>query len=212
MAAVATVALVVGVGIPLFNNQRSLIDLSQSSKNVSAKHVKHTKNIMVAEALIERTEAELFTTVNSVIFNGTITEIENIELNLNGEKEYRAIAKIKVNEVCRGDYKAEDSLYVLLPCPTNSHLKMTDPETVSAMRVGMTGVFMPMQYDATSSYKRNGATLVLSEIAAYGFDDGSRYAFLETEQGLVFARWAYPSIADAITLEQIEDYIAKIIA
>ena len=50
------------------------------------------------------------------------------------------------------------------------------------------------------------------EIADYGFADGERFAFFETENGLIFASDAYNSIADATTLDEIEDYIESMLA
>ena len=45
------------------------------------------------------------------------------------------------------------------------------------------------------------------DLAGYGFADGERFAFLETENGLIFSKEAYSSIANATTLAEIEDYI-----
>ena len=43
------------------------------------------------------------------------------------------------------------------------------------------------------------------------FVDGERYAFLETKSGLKFDRDAYKSIADATSLEDVEDYVCDMI-
>ena len=37
--------------------------------------------------------------------------------------------------------------------------------------------------------------------------DGERYAFLETEKGLVFSNSAYKSISNAKTLDEVESYV-----
>ena len=52
----------------------------------------------------------------------------------------------------------------------------------------------------------------MKEIADYGFADGVRYAFLETQDGLVFSRSSYESISDATTLDEIETYILNMIS
>ena len=56
-----------------------------------------------------------------------------------------------------------------------------------------------------------GASLDKRDLADYDFVDGERYAFLETDSGLVFSRWAYASIADATTLDEVEEYIEKML-
>ena len=67
---------------------------------------------------------------------------------------------------------------------------------------------MPVLYDDEKSiWEQNGARLDKRDIADYGFADGERFAFLETEDGLVFFRDAYGSIDDATTLDEVEDYI-----
>ena len=71
------------------------------------------------------------------------------------------------------------------------------------MREGMRGIFMPIRYDADSIWQENGATLYLQKAAPYGFADGLRFAFLETDRGLVYARHAWPSFAGASTLEAL---------
>ena len=76
------------------------------------------------------------------------------------------------------------------------------------MKAGVTGIFMPVIYDDENSiWEQNGARLDKRDIADYGFADGERFAFLETEDGLVFSRDAYGSIDDATTLDEVEDYI-----
>ena len=67
---------------------------------------------------------------------------------------------------------------------------------------------MPMIYnDENSFFFFFGAKIDKRELADYGFADGERYAFLQTDDGLVFSREAYSSIANATTLDEIEEYI-----
>ena len=60
-----------------------------------------------------------------------------------------------------------------------------------------------------SSWEQNGATLFLKDVADFGLADGQRFAFLETEQGLVFDRSAYASLAGTDSLEEVEEYMEK---
>lgn len=68
---------------------------------------------------------------------------------------------------------------------------------------------MPKAYQAQDATTLNGATLYLQELAEYGLPDGERYAFLETEQGLIYARWAYEGLEGAQTLEDVTAYLAQ---
>ncbi len=161
--------------------------------------------------LIYLTEEELFTHFDTAIFKGTVTEIRNIQLDFNGDKNYRALAKIQVEHTYRGDCTAGEIVTVLLPCPITDRVWVEDTEVISRLEVGMTGIFMPVIYGADSFWEQNGATLLLRDVADYGFADGMRYAFLETDGGLVFARHAYPSMENASTLEEVEAYVIAMI-
>ena len=208
-AMAACLAVILVVSVFSVNQKRNQISLSDNSTNVAAYY---TNNPFIftngSGSLIPLTEEELFTTFHTAIFKGTISEIRNIVVNFNGDKANRAIAKIEVEQVYRGPCSAGDTISVMLPCPLVKGFWVTDTSTVSAMEVGTTGIFMPMIYDDENSiWEQNGAKLDIRDIADYGFADGERFAFLETEDGLVFSRDAYSSIANATTLDEVEDYI-----
>ncbi len=191
----------------LFYNLQNRIPLSDASRAVSARYVHSAPQIRTANSLIELTEEEVFTYFNTAIFEGTIVSLHNIEIRFNGEKAYRAIAEIKVDTVYRGTCRKGEIVSILLPCPIADNYHVTDMEIVSQMSAGMRGIFMPIHYDKIDFWEQNGARLVLRDLAEYGFADGSRYAFLQLQDGLSFSRWAYPTIKDAQTLEDIAEYI-----
>ena len=208
-AMTACIAAVLAVSTFLVNYQRNKIALSDASANVTACY---TNNPFIfkgsSESLTGLTEEELFTCYDTAIFRGTVLEIRNIILNFNGDKEYRAIAKIEVEKVYRGPCSEGDTVSVMLPCPIAKGFWVTDTSTVSAMKAGNAGIFMPVIYDDENSVlEQNGAKLDKRDLADYGFADGERYAFLETDNGLVFNKDAYRSIADAANLDEVGDYI-----
>jgi hypothetical protein len=208
MSFAACFALIIAVGVYVYFNQSSQIPLSDFSEKARVKYVKTVPGSIRQRAdLVPLTEEEIFSHFNSAIVKGNIVNLSNIEINMNGEKEYRAIAEIQVEKVYRGKVAQGDTISILLPCPIMDDIWVEDTDTVSAMRVGQTGIFMPIKYDEHSLYESNGATLVLSDIAEYGFPDGSRFAFVQTNDGLVFSKWDFPSIENATDLEEIEHYI-----
>lgn len=210
----ACLAVVLAIGIFSVNQQRNQILLSDDSTNVTAYY---TDNPFIftnsSESLIFLTEEELFTTFDTAIFKGTVLETRNIVVNFDGDKAYRAVARIEIEKVYRGPCSIGETISILLPCPLVKGFWATDTNTVSAMEAGTTGIFMPMIYnDENSLWEQNGAKIDKRDIADYGFADGERFAFLETENGLIFASDAYNSIADATTLDEIEDYIESMLA
>lgn len=206
---VAAACLVLGLGVSagIWNMGRSALPLERSEGvRISYVETAPQASAMAAD-LMELTEEELFTRFDTLVFRGTVEKLQNIQLKFGNATEYRALATIRVDTVYRGS--ATDSVSVLLPCSIGQDVWVEDTDTVSAMQVGTTGIFMPMAYDADSTWEENGATLYLNEIADYGFADGERYAFLEGRDGLIFARWAYPSLAGATSLEEVEHFVRQ---
>ena len=210
----ACLVIAVMVAMPLLN-KGSDFDLILSS-SVSVRHIDNPPTIHVSTSLVHLTEEELFAEYfhgyEIPIFGGTIKEVNNIVIDYNGHEDYKAIAEIEVNEVLRGSIPTGAVVTVLLPAPVNMEgFWVSDTSVSSLILPGTSGYFMPIRYDATSIISMNEATLVLSEIAEYGLSDGERWAFLETAEGLVFSRWAYESIADATTMDEVRQYILNMI-
>lgn len=210
-ASAACLALVIVAAATIMDQQWNRIELSDESVNVTARYTNKAPSWRAQSLLVYWTEEELFTAFPTAIFKGTVLKINNIELNFNGSKEYRAIAEIEVEKVYRGPCSVGDAVSVLLPCPIGKNMWVEDTGTVSHMRAGTTGIFMPTIYDEHSVREQNGAKLILADVAGYGFADGERYAFLEVEAGngvgLLFARYAYQSISTVSTLDEVEEYI-----
>lgn len=189
-------------------SDNSTIALSDNSTNVIARYIDEAPTTSTNMDLQLLTEEEVFSTSDMAIFKGIVLEIKNIELDFSGVKEYRAIVQIEVKEVFQGSCKVGETVSVLLPCPISEDIWIEDTDVISAMKSGMTGIFMPVLYnDENSIWKQNNACLVKKDIAEYGLLDGLQYAFLETESGLVFSKGTYESIADVTTLNEVEEYI-----
>lgn len=187
--------------------------LSDNSYNVTIFYNEKAPNISAEKSLLcSYTEEELFTVFDTHIFKGKILSVDNIVMDFNGEKLYRAIAQIKIEKVYRGSCDKGETVSVMLPCPINQNFWVEDTDIISAMKEGMTGIFMPIFYTEENSFlEYNNARLVQKDIADYGFPDGMRYAFLETEDGLIFDRGSYETISDAKTLDEVEEYVENMI-
>lgn len=209
--ATAACAIAIILCVSMFNNNISDIELAKSDSNASVKYIKNPPNIHMSADLVWLTEEEIFSTWNTHIFMGTVLEIQNIEINYNGMEDYRSIAKIRIDKMYRGNKNIGDVVDVLVPCPINTDLWVEDTGVVSAMRIGTKGIFMPTKYDETHYCEMNGVRVYYNDFVEYGFADGERFAFLESENGLLFAEFAYESIQNATTLEEIEQYVMKMI-
>ena len=197
--------------VNITEKSRNSLVLQYSSKNIHVYYTNQTPKSTSNANLIYLTEDELFNKDNPLLFRGKVENIKNLEISFNGVKEYNAIATILVSNVYRGDIKNGDEIKILLPCPINGSISIEDTTVVASMKEGMTGIFMPVQYDRTSTWVENGETLTLLDIAGYGLQDGMRYAFLDMGEKLIFDKASYPSFKNAKTLDDIEQYIKKLI-
>ncbi|MHB1155189.1 MAG: hypothetical protein ACYC00_23055, partial [Eubacteriales bacterium] len=179
--------------------------------NISAKYVKKAPHVISLSDLVFLTEEEIFNNYNTSVFKGTVEEIRNIKIDFNGSAEYRAIAKIKIDKIYRGNETAGDIISVLIPCPIDSGTWVEDTDVISGIRVGTNGIFMPVKYDETSYREENGARVYWLDIAEYGFMDGMRFAFIKIENGMIFDRDAFMSVKTANSFDEIEEYIIEML-
>lgn len=208
--AVACLALIF-FAMPMISNPS--IELKNSTGNVKVKYVNNTPNIVAKYSLIGLTEDQIFNEYNTSIFKGKVTEIKNIRIQMGwGRREYRAIATVEVLNSYRGNEKLGDTVKILLPCSINMDIKVEDTGVVSSMNVDTIGIFMPIKYDESSIWQENNATLYLKDVSDYGFLDGERFAFIQTESGIKYSEWAFESIDKNPSLEDIEKYILDMIS
>lgn len=213
IAACVAAFIFASVWIHPADHGRIPIELSDASKNVTACYIgaEDVPAISVATCLVSLTEADIFRKYNTALFRGTVVSIRNIELNYNGWKEYQAIAEIRISQVYRGDCRTGDTLTVLLPCPIMEGYHVSACDVAEAIHTGTEGIFMPVKYDNTYICTQNGATLQYNDLAEYGLFDGARWAFLSTDTGLLFDHYAFESLETPETLDDIEQYIEKML-
>ena len=92
-----------------------------------------------------------------------------------------------------------------------SGIKIEDTGIAAQIESGMEGIFMPRAYREDAYWEQNGATLMLRDLAPCGLWDGMRWLFLETERGLTYAQSAYPGADGCATLDDIEEYVVKML-
>ena len=163
--------------------------------------------------LVWLTEEELFRQEGLYAFRGRVSGLTNVTLDFNGEKEIRCIATVAVEKVYCGEVEEGEQIAMLLPCPAgvSGQLWIEDTDTASRIESGMEGIFMPWAYLEDTCWKQNGATLMLRDLASCGLADGLRWMFLQTDEGLVYEKSAYPGADGAVTLDDIESYVVKML-
>lgn len=186
---------------------KSDIELTHSSGKVAVQYVDKTPEIEKIVCPIALTEDEIFNKDNTSIFKGTVEKIQNIKVRIGKSAEYQAIATLKISEVYRGAEKNGDVVEVLLPNAIAPNIHIDGAGVISKMKVGTEGIFMPMKYDGSEVSAVDDAKLNLKDVCDYGLWDGQRYAFIQTERGLVYAEDAFPSLTNPTSLDDVKNYI-----
>jgi hypothetical protein len=189
------------------------LTLERSSDSIKAAYVDEAPdNGASSIKLLQMTEEELFNSYQTDIFSGTVKSVRNIELLIGGEKNYYAVIEITVDQTFRGSSASGDTVSILVDYPINiSGMEREDTSVTRSITEGMRGIFMPLKYDESQALEVDGEKLYWTDLANYSFPDGERYAFLESQDGLIFDRTAYASIQDAKTLEDIEQYVTMML-
>lgn len=209
-ACLALVLVAVGLVrlVPLSNTSILLPTLSERSQGISVRYNANPKTAMTEGCLAWLSLEEIFAP-ETMIFRGTVRDIQNYDLSFNGDVVTRAIATVSVSEVLQGDVCVGAEIQILLPCPITGDIRISATEVTAQMRVDMEGIFMPKAYDADAYWEQNGAILYLQDLAPCGLWDGMRWVFLDTNRGLVFDKSVHEGAVNSESLDEIEDYIRE---
>ncbi|MBR3217883.1 hypothetical protein [Exiguobacterium sp. s131] len=206
----AGLLIAVAAGFMLFTsnvwNERIPLSTDSTANSVHIVDQSKVTSDISEENMMDMTEDELFSKWNPVVVRGTVTNIRHIEIDFNGETEYQSLITIHVSNVYRGDVQIGRDLIVRADAIGETG-QAEHMSVISHVKQGMEGIFMPIPYDDEFVWEQNDATLRLKDIADYGFPDGERYLFLDTPNGLLFERDAYPSLQGVDSLDEVEDWM-----
>jgi hypothetical protein len=154
------------------------------------------------------TEDEVFSMFDTDIFTGTVKEVKNIMIDIDENTTYQAVAKVTIEKMVDGESTVGETVSILLPGPIeNGKIIGGDFNIQPSMKAGDKGIFMPIKHNADYYWSDGSNTVLFSQIAKYGLIDTQHFMFLQTTDGLIFAKDTFPAIRSATTLEEIEVYI-----
>lgn len=207
--AVAAAALLIAIGLPN-TGKKDGGDVLYTKGDVIVTEVTEVPEIPSNSSAITAifNEEEVFNKFDTVAFMGTVKEVKNLKMDFDGVVHYRAMAVITVDKVYSGDLSVGETVNAMLPGPVDRGSVMgADFNITRAMKPGERGIFMPIVYSSDEVWEENGKQLKMTEFAEYVIIDTVRFAFMDTEEGLLFERNTFPAIKDAKTLEEVEPYI-----
>ncbi len=185
-------------------NSKSFVDKKATVTEIALEKMQGQGEISTEYCLVPMTERELFA-LPTDIFMGEIIGERYYLVGFDQMNYYYKVSEIRVDTVYRGDINEGDIALVktAASCAEMS-VWSSASGTVSQMEKGVRGIFMLNDFtgDMIGDASFDGEGVI-----THYFMDGERFAFLETEEGLVFSRSAYPTIKNAKTLEAIALYV-----
>ena len=156
-------------------------------------------------------EPEEIFAMDTAIFRGTVTDLQYYEVT-GGYRAYFTVAAVEVTDPIRGDVEAGGTCRVYLPCAPG--MSVSTAGALEALEIGSKAIFMPSIAAADTGVTSGDSYFCYADVADFWFDEGVRFLFLETEEGLRYASDVYdlgvaPSEA---TLEDAAAYIRSMLS
>lgn len=195
-----------------FYQKKSIpIELKNSKGNVSAYFIDSydAKRTSMQPLIKGTSEDEIFDELPLLIIRGKIQTIRNVEIDLNDDKLYKALAEISVDKVLRGPDPEEPLIKVLFPHSWVPNAWQEDNEIVQSMDIGTEGIFFLKINDETSYIRQFDSVFMATDLAPYGLMDGVSFAILGTWNGLKYHEMTYPSLEGLKNLDEVEEWISS---
>ena len=150
-------------------------------------------------------EPEEIFAMDTVIFRGTVQGLRYFRVKMGGQRMDYTVATVEVTDCVRGELAAGDICNILLPCAPGRSISTAGD--LERLVVGSDAVFLPCRATADTGWRSGEDYFCYADLAELYFDEGIRFLFLDTGEGLSFARDVYTDIADAETLDEVVDYL-----
>ena len=147
---------------------------------------------------------------DTVIFRGTVRELHYFKVESEGGpmEQYYTRALVEVTDPIRGDLTAGETCS-LLWLGARGYMSTSISGALEDLDVGGEAIFMPIQTDQDTGWRRGDSYFCYADLADYYLEEGVRFVFADTAEGLTFDRGTYEEIAEAETLDEIAAYIRE---
>lgn len=166
----------------------------------------HGKTASDASACLVWLDPEEVFSMDTVIFRGVVRNLRYYTVTAGGTELSYTVASVEVTSSLRGDLAKGDICGVLyLGAP--GRLSTSIVGDLEDLEIGSEAIFMPFWATEETGWRDGEAYFCYADLAEFYLSEGIRFLFLDTGDGLSFARDVYTDIADAKTLDEVEDYI-----
>ena len=146
--------------------------------------------------------------LDTVIFRGTVTGLRYFEVTVDGSTLYYTVASVEVSDCLRGDLAAGDTYNVAYrggPGVTTSISR-----DLENLEEGSEAVFMPYVATSDTGWRSGDDYFCYADLAELYMDEGRRFLFLDTGDGVSYASEVYDIPAadgETVTLDDVTAYL-----
>lgn len=156
--------------------------------------------------------AEEILAMETVIFRGTVQNLRYFQVSMDGQRQDYTVAAVEIGEVLRGDHLTAGDIYNVL-YPGIRGLSTTSLSgALEQLETGSEGIFMPQVSASDTGWRSGDGFFCYADLSELYFSEGWRFLFLDTGDGLSFARNVYPELENAQTLDDVMSYLRTLVS
>ena len=147
---------------------------------------------------------------DTVIFRGVVRGLRYFEVDPAG---YYTVASVEVTDCLRGDLAAGDTYNVLYwGAPGRATTSISGD--LEHLAVGSEAIFMPYRATEETGWRSGDTFFCYADLAELYFDEGIRFLFLDTGDGVSYAEEVYDIPAadgETVTLDDVAAYLRSLL-
>lgn len=146
--------------------------------------------------------------LDTVIFRGTVTGLRYFEVTVGGLEETYTVASVEVSDCIRGDLAAGDTYNVAYRGGPGVTTSISGD--LENLEEGSEAVFMPYVATPDTGWSSGDDYFCYADLAELYMDEGRRFLFLDTGDGVSYAAEVYDIPAadgETVTLDDVTAYL-----
>lgn len=146
--------------------------------------------------------------LDTVIFRGTVTGLRYFEVTVGGLEETYTVASVEVSDCLRGDLAAGDTYNVAYRGGPGVTTSLSGD--LENLEVGSEAIFMPYVATPETGWSSGDSYFCYADLAELYMDEGRRFLFLDTSDGVSYASEVYDipaSNGESVTLDDVAAYL-----
>ena len=166
-----------------------------------------------SDASLAWLDPEEILALDTAVFRGTVTGLRYYEVTLGGGTSCYTVASVEVSDCLRGDLAAGDT-YNVLYAGIPGRMSTSISGDLENLEVGSEAVFMPYPATADTGWRSGEDWFCYADLAELYFDEGIRFLFLDTGDGVSYASDVYDipaSSGETVTLDDVTAYLRELL-